>query len=153
MAFLSLVIYFSVLNNKLHGDFWQVCWRWSVSAYSIRFCFISWKLQLAVLLSVVFIVDGLFPYTSNNELWQTLIYRVINYTWLLYIGLSVYSARAVLISFCQKPIKPYRQNELLMVCALLGNVVIWFAYHTSSYTSYIVGALSFSLIFLLSSVL
>ena len=114
---------------------------------------ISWKVQLAVLLSIVFVVGGLFPYTSNNELWQTLIYRVINYTWLLYIGMSVYSARAVLISFCQKPIKPYRQDELLMICALLGNIVIWFAYHTSSYTSYIVGALSFSLIFLLSSVL
>ena len=104
---------------------------------------ISWRLQLAVLL----------PYTSNNELWQTSIYRIINYTWLLYIGLSVYRARSVLISFCQKPVKPYRQDELLMICALLGNIVIWFAYHTSSYTSYIVGALSFSLIFLLSSVL
>ena len=88
------------------------------------------------------------PYRSYRALWSPYLVRGIYIIWLLYIlrcGFllqplfkKVFSRKGRLNDF-----------EVLLVSMYIGVGVIWLAYFTSRYTSYIVGALSFSFVFYL----
>jgi len=109
---------------------------------------IKWPWHLTGLLILIVSVGVVYPYQENAELWGEVLYKVINYTWLLYLMMSA----AVLFPRVKK--LNYKQLSLTddntwLMSVFVGNVVIWLAYFTASYTSYIVGALSFSFIFLL----
>ena len=101
--------------------------------------------QLALPLFVIVMTGMLWPYQNNPQLWGGLIYRVINYSWLFYIGLTVLllwrtqqqNANSLLLTSVKfRPL-------LLMI---LSNGLIWSAFFFASYTSYISGALTFSLL-------
>jgi AraC-like DNA-binding protein len=96
---------------------------------------------------VVFLVGILYPYQQYEELWGDLFYKLINYIWLTYIFLSipVVFPRVKAVSKSTK----FTQDDIWLFTIFTGNVLIWFAYFTASYTSYIVGALSFSFILLI----
>lgn len=109
---------------------------------------VKWPLHLAGLLIVIDGVGIVYPYQNNPELWGGVLYKVINYIWLLYLLMSA----VVLLPRVKK--LNYKQLSLTdentwLISVFVGNAVIWLAYFTASYTSYIVGALSFSFIFLL----
>ena len=109
------------------------------------------KIHLAVLLLLIAVAALWFPYASHPELWGVL-YKLINYTWLGYLLLSCWIARHPLKMCFQTVNLLDNQNSRLLV-VLLGNAVVWIAYFTSSYTSYIVGALSFSFLLLITLLL
>ncbi len=109
---------------------------------------IKWPFHLTGLVILVASIGIAYPYQSNPELWGRVLYKVINYTWLLYLIMS----GVVLLPAVKK--LNYQQLSLTddntwLMSVFVGNIVIWLAYFTASYTSYIVGALSFSFIFLL----
>lgn len=104
-------------------------------------------LILLVLASAMF-----FPYGQYPELWGRVLYKVVNYGWLVYLLVSVWTARKELSAFFSRNAERSARQTLLM-CVLTGNGLVWLAYYTSSYTSYIVGALSFSFVILLSALL
>jgi len=108
---------------------------------------IRWEFHLTFLVSVVFFVGLLYPYQQNEALWGGFLYRLINYVWLAYIALSliVVFPRIQAVS---KSIK-LKQDDIWLFTIFIGNALIWLAYYTASYTSYIVGALSFSFILLI----
>jgi AraC-like DNA-binding protein len=90
----------------------------------------------------------LYPYQSNPEVWSLLL-KIIRYQWLFYIVLSALILRHKLIRLTQNKEKR-NENDIWLLSILFGNVIIWFAHFTAAYTSYIVGALSFSFVFYLS---
>lgn len=96
--------------------------------------------HIAALLAIVAAVNVSLPYADNVELWRQVITPGINYAWLGYLLLAtaqVYLHRARLRS---------TPSGTLLLGALAGIWVIWIAYYTAGYTSYIVGALSFTFV-------
>jgi len=113
---------------------------------------IKWPLHLTGLLTLIAGVGIAYPYQSNPELWGGTLYKVINFIWLLYLVMSAYVLFPTVKKLNYKQLSLTDDNTWL-ISVFVGNAVIWLAYFTASYTSYtsyIVGALSFSFIFLLA---
>lgn len=108
--------------------------------------------QLLLLLLVTVGVGVLYPYERYIILWTEYLYRLIYLQWLIYIiasGLLLKSTFQKLIS----PKEKLNYDEVWLLSVFFGTSIIWIAYNTASYTSYIVGALSFSFVFYLSGLL
>jgi AraC-like DNA-binding protein len=100
--------------------------------------------HIAALLAIVVAVNVFLPYADHVDLWRHVITPGINYAWLGYLLLAtaqVYLHRARLQG---------TPSGKLLLGTLAGIWVIWIAYYTAGYTSYIVGALSFTFILALS---
>lgn len=96
--------------------------------------------HIAGLLLIAVAVNVFLPYADHVELWRQVITPGITYTWLGYLLLAtaqVYLHRARL---------PGTPSGPLLLGAVAGIWIIWIAYYTSGYTSYIVGALSFTFV-------
>ena len=94
--------------------------------------------HLTALLAVAIGVNVFLPYTGHPELWLHTITPAIQYVWLGYLLLAsglLYRHRAQLKG---------TPSGALLLGTLLGVWLIWAAYFTAGYTSYIVGALSFT---------
>lgn len=109
---------------------------------------IKWTWHLGALVLLAMGVGIVYPYQSNPELWG-IFYRIINYSWALYI------IGAAIIMFPKLVVWVGDQTQLslkekLAINVFSGTALIWLAYFTASYTSYIVGALSFTFILYLS---
>ncbi|QBG36987.1 helix-turn-helix domain-containing protein [Litorilituus sediminis] len=111
---------------------------------------LPWQLHIALLASTSLLIGFIYPYQDNEALWGVF-YRFINYIWLLYILLS---ARLLMPFFKGLTAKKARnKQDIWLLSVFIGNIIIWLAYFTASYTSYIVGALSFSFILYLTGLL
>jgi AraC-like DNA-binding protein len=105
------------------------------------------KLVFSVLIAAIVILGIVYPYSAHLDLWQYWIYRGSSYVWLVCLlwGFYLYKSQ----------IKGWRVHWRRHVTdkgfvTLVGSSLIWFVYYTASYTSYIMGALCFSLILYLS---
>ncbi len=118
---------------------------------------LAWRWHSAALLAILLIAGLVFPYGSNSPEFNRLMYQIINYSWLIYLLLSLPLALpAIKTSFrrhSQSANLKARQNSNILATAWTGTFCIWLAYFTSSYTSYIVGALSFSFLLYFSILL
>lgn len=114
----------------------------------------AWYLWPLLAASLLLLTVGLFwPYHQYSMLWAGLIYQLINFSWLGWIVLSAFwvwrRTTAAVASSASTPqttcAGPLQQSERLMLHSLIiGNMLLWAAYHFASYTSYLSGALSFS---------
>lgn len=96
--------------------------------------------HIAALLAIVAMVNVGLPYASHVDLWRHVVTPVIVYSWLGYLLLAtaqLYVHRARL---------PETPSGSLLLWSTGGIWIIWIAYYTSGYTSYIVGALSFTFV-------
>lgn len=108
-----------------------------------------WKFHFLVLVVGSILIGFLFPETYNpciigNLTWMTIIYTI----WLGYIIAAGWQIRHTVNKIFRKDEK-LSGLDFWVLSIFLGNLIIWVAYNTVSYTSYIVGALSFSFIFYL----
>lgn len=101
-----------------------------------------WYYQLSFLFSLVVVVGYLYPYEKHPELWSQF-HTFINYQWLALIITSAFSMKAIFIKVFDKNEK-LDHNDVWVLSVFFGVFLIWAAYFTSSYTSYITGSLSFS---------
>ena len=109
-------------------------------------------LHLLILGLISCVVGYLYPYNDYPELWGNIFYKVINYQWLVYILCSSFLLKDALIKTFSKN-KKLTYDEVWLTSVFLGVVLIWLSYFMASYTSYIMGALSFSFAFYLSVLL
>ncbi|ALU42149.1 helix-turn-helix domain-containing protein [Pseudoalteromonas rubra] len=109
----------------------------------LRWHFAGWVL-------VVAFTGAVYPYHSNLELWQIWIYRGSGYAWFGYLIAASWLYRHKLVDLWSRQNTPNWRD--LHVVVLGGGWLIWFAYYTAAYTSYIMGALSFSMVLYLSIV-
>lgn len=102
--------------------------------------------HVAALLMLAVGVNLFLPYTGHPALWRHVLTPGINYAWLGYLLLTtalLYRHRTRLAG---------APTGRLLLGALVGVWIIWTAYYTAGYTSYIVGALSFTFVLALSVV-
>lgn len=110
------------------------------------------KGQLILLALLLLGVGLLYPYQSYPELWRGPIYRIINWVWFGYILLSAFELKPLWQKFLNKSQKlVFKENITLSV--FVGNLLIWAAFYTASYLSYILGAIIFSFILYLTIML
>jgi len=113
---------------------------------------IKWQYHLSALALLCIVVGLAYPYQSNPELWQSYSITIIYRIWLVYLiaalFLTITSVKSVLSTR-----NTLQQHEFLLINVNIGVTIIWVAYAFSSYTSYIVGALSFSFCLYLSLLL
>ncbi len=108
-----------------------------------------WKLHFLVLLALSIFVGISFqethdPLIFGNLSWVLIIYWI----WLAYIVASGWVIKDTFSRIFNKNEK-FSDFDFWVLSVFIGNLIIWIAYKTCSYTSYIVGALSFSFIFYL----
>jgi len=110
---------------------------------------IKWQYHLGSLALICIAIGIVFPYQTYPELWQSYSITIVYRIWLVYIIAAIF---LTLPSIRQKisQSQTLSQDEFLLINVGLGVIVIWLAYAFSSYTSYIVGALSFSFCLYLS---
>ncbi len=112
----------------------------------------KWRWMLHVVPVIVFmiIIGYLYPYREYWRMWQRVppnIFGVIlTLQWSLYVITAIYEARKSFQKLFSKTEK-MTTLDYWIVNIVIGGFLIWLAYNTSSYTSYIVGALSFSFTF------
>lgn len=111
-----------------------------------------WKIHFILLIAIILIVGLKYPYHIYPEYWWNFITRKIYLIWLIYIFISGYVLKDLLRNLFKKNYK-INALEFWLLSVYFGNIIIWIAYRTTKYTSYIVGALSFSFVFYLLLVL
>lgn len=108
----------------------------------------NWKYHFALILLLVSVIGYCYPWVDNYELWGCYFINAIYYEWLLYILGAAFVIRKEFVAFFKRRDKR-NSVEIWILSIFIGNFIIWLAYFTAHYTSYIVGALSFSFIFYL----
>jgi AraC-like DNA-binding protein len=98
------------------------------------------------LLCLVTVLGALFPYSEHVSLWRGPVWQFIQYWWLFCLVFSGYLLyRAGGLPAGQSPWKgPWFGRAVA-----LGVGLVWLAFFTAGLTSYIVGALSFSVVLFL----
>lgn len=108
----------------------------------------EWWIHIIPSLSIVIILGIVYPYLDNRELWTKFLVKGIYFQWLVYILLTSFQLKHILKKVVSKNIK-LNEIEVWLLSIFTGVSIIWLSYNIGSYTSYIVGALSFSFIFYL----
>ncbi|WP_263361675.1 helix-turn-helix domain-containing protein [Flavobacterium collinsii] len=107
------------------------------------------KYSILFSLFLIVFVGVLAPYQNHLELWKKYIYLIINLQWIVFIILSAFSVKQVFAKILTKSDK-INYDEVWILSVLGGVFLIWLAYFTAAYTSYISGALSLSFALYLS---
>lgn len=124
----------------LIGPFLYLYLRWT-----IKNIYNKWTLHIFPFLLGMTILGIFFPYVEHRTIWSRWIVKGIYLQWLIYLLMS--------FSFIKPSFqKLFNKNEKLssldvwLLSIFSGVAFIWLAYNIGSYTSYIVGALSFSFV-------
>lgn len=124
------------LRSMKHAADWQLrTWWWHL---------MIWLLPITVL-------GCFFPYVSYRNVWAFFVVRTIYIQWLGYLIWSAYLLRHDFGALWQRKRLPV--SSIWQLNIFVGVALIWLAYFTVSFTSYIVGALSFSFVFYISIIL
>ena len=110
-----------------------------------------WWLHLLPYILVMAAFSSVYSYYEERYLWGWFVEGIYK-QWLIYVLLSAYVLRNTIKRLFKKDEKLVA-SEIWQLNVLAGTALIWLAYDSSDYTSYIVGALSFTFILYLSVLL
>lgn len=103
----------------------------------------NWIMHVLPFLIAITILGIVYPYVKNPTLWKWTL-KAIYAQWLTYIILSFKYILPIFKKMSAK--EKLKKIEVWTLSIYLGVAVIWLGYSSASFTSYIVGALSFSFI-------
>ncbi len=110
------------------------------------------KIHFGLLIPVALFVFIRFPRYDFHGLWVNYLIQIIYWQWCAYIvaaGFVLFKA-----GFFKKPSESKNKHFSFWVLSVfLGTGLIWFVFNTAEYTSYILGAISFSFLFYLLIIL
>ena len=106
----------------------------------------SWKIHFIVLFIIIVSVGIAKPYTYNKAFWNDTFVWVIYWTWALYLLVSSYLLKDIFIKLFSKTQK-CTTAEHWLVAVLIGNILIFAAYIIGYYYLYLVGTITFSVVF------
>ena len=107
----------------------------------------SWLIHILPILVFMTVTGILYPYNEYWEYWQHghvgIFGFMLLFQWTFYQFAAIYQIRRSFVKLFSKSEKP-SNLEYWLINIVVGCFLIWLAYNTVRYTSYIVGALSFS---------
>ncbi|MEQ9264220.1 MAG: helix-turn-helix domain-containing protein [Balneolaceae bacterium] len=116
----------------------------------------GWMIHVVPVLVGMIIIGYYFPYKEHRYLWQRRYDGILGWTlyfqWFAYVIYSTYLAKNSFKKVFTKAIES-STRDVWLVNIVLGIWIVLVAYFSNGYTSYIVGALSFSFTFYISILL
>jgi AraC-like DNA-binding protein len=104
----------------------------------------NWTKHVIPYLAVITILGIFYPYVEHRAIWSRWIVKVIYSQWFLYLILSLKYLQPIIQKIKEK--ESLKRIDVWFLSIYLGVAFIWLAYTSTAYTSYIVGALSFTII-------
>ncbi len=112
----------------------------------------TWLIHVLPVIIIMIFIGYYYPYKQHRYLWQRSKLGYFGWTlfaqWFLYVLVSGIKAKGNFRKLLSKE-KKADDLDIWLTTVVIGVGVIWLAYFTNGYTSYIVGALSFSFVFYL----
>lgn len=109
-----------------------------------------WLFHVVPILVFMVFISIKYPYSENKELWWRSPPRIFGMLlfslWTLYMIAAFYQIGGSFKRVIRKT-EETQPFDYWVITIIAGSFIIWFAYNTSTYTSYRVGALSFSFTF------
>jgi AraC-like DNA-binding protein len=105
---------------------------------------VNWSIHIIPYLLGMTILGIAYPYVEHREIWSKWIMKGIYLQWLAYIVVSIKYISPIFHK--QKRKENLTKADIWLSSIFLGVAFIWLAYSIAAYTSYIVGALSFTFI-------
>lgn len=113
-----------------------------------------WVIHILPILLLMLIIHTYFPYSEYRFLWRRTTKGYLSWflfsQWLVYIILAIFICKDEFKKVFKKEHKASELDYWIM-SVILGVFLIWFAYLTTNYTSYLVGAVSFTFLLYLAS--
>ena len=110
-----------------------------------------WPFHLFIAFGIMTLLGIKYPYKEFRHLWR-LDFGYFGFwlylQWLLYILATIYHIRRSLFRLARSR-KSLSDQEIWLISVTTGVFLVWLAYSTIDFHSYIVGALSFSFVFYL----
>lgn len=105
---------------------------------------IKWSIHILPYVIGITVLGLIYPYVEHKEVWSRWIVKGIYLQWFIYIASAI---KYVLPIFKKlKKQENLKNIDIWLLSIYIGVAIIWLAYFTVAYTSYIVGALSFTFI-------
>lgn len=104
----------------------------------------NWQIHIAPFLIGITILGTLYPYVEHRTIWSKWIVKGIHIQWLTYILFSFRFIKPIIEKIKTK--ERLKNIDIWLLSIYFGVAVIWLAYSIGAYTSYIIGALSFSFV-------
>jgi AraC-like DNA-binding protein len=104
----------------------------------------KWAIHVIPYIVGMTILGTLYPYTEHRAVWSQWIVSGIYYQWLIYILVSLKFLKPIFQKIKAK--EKLKNIDVWLLSIHFGVFLIWLAYKIAAYTSYIVGALSFSFV-------
>lgn len=105
---------------------------------------LNWAKHVISYLAAITILGFFYPYVEHRAIWSNWIVCAIYSQWFIYIVLSFKYLRPIFIKIKEK--ETLKRIDVWFLSIYFGVAFIWLAYSMAAYTSYIVGALSFTFI-------
>lgn len=111
----------------------------------------GWLLHLILPISILVILFYFHSYKNERVFWDYTIVWGIYSQWFVYILFAVFLVKDIFKKFFKR--EKLTNKEIWLLNLVVGIFIIWLAYRTTRYTSYVVGALSFSFVLYISFLL
>lgn len=110
-----------------------------------------WWWQVVPFLPITTIFSNFYDHSEDLHSWHIFV-ELIYKQWFIYIVASGLLIKPIVIKIFRKDEK-LSDDEFFLINVFVGTTIIWLGYETSHYTSYIVGAISFSFVFYMTLLL
>lgn len=111
----------------------------------------NWVKHVIPYLAAITITGFFYPYVEHHAVWSKWIVNAIYFQWFLYLILSLQYLRPIFLKLKKK--ESLQKLDLWFLSIYFGVAFIWLTYNLATYTSYILGALSFTFILYLNILL
>ncbi|WP_034060621.1 AraC family transcriptional regulator [Lacinutrix jangbogonensis] len=105
-----------------------------------------WKIHYGILVAIIFLVGTLKPYRTHVDFWHQYFIHFIYTIWGIYLILSGYILKDVFKKLFTKNTK-CTTSEVWLVAVFVGNILIFSAYMVGYFYLYLVGTITFSVVF------
>lgn len=112
---------------------------------------LNWGFHIVPYLIGITVLGIVYPYVGRKAIWSKWIVKGIYIQWLVYIVFSIKYISPIFYKLKKK--ESFTKIDIWLLSIYFGVALIWLAYSIAAYTSYIVGALSFTFILYLIALL
>ncbi len=106
----------------------------------------SWKIHFSILCLFIIILGIAAPYPTNKEFWRAYVVPFIYVIWGVYLLISIKVLKNIFKKLFSKK-ENCTTSELWLLAVFIGNILIFSAYIIGYFYLYLVGTITFSVVF------